>query len=412
MKKLLLLYLLCCCSWCAQAQKKDSIAAVDMFDIANKVLPPKLQVSKKKDKLTALLPFVGYNPSIGFRAGVSLSGGKYLGSANNTTLSIFSIAVSLSTKSTNILLFRHNAFTKKNKLNLQGDWQFSTNFISDYGLGSAPINIDNAGFIIDGLLVNNTKVSFPMYFNYFKLHERAYLKANKNFFVGAGIAVDVRWRINDERAGNNEITPHKEYSLQNNFSSTAYNAIGLVANFQWNTREHPNQSRSGVYADLIVRNNATWLGSSANALQINTDVRKYFPLSKTKKNLVLAFWHLGGYLVNGKLPYLEMPNTAFDLFNRSGRGYTFGRFRGPQYMYFESEIRFPISRNNLISGVAFVNTQTASVQQVEPLAKYWQYGVGTGLRVMLTKATRTNLCFDVAMGGKQVGIFFGLNEAF
>jgi hypothetical protein len=60
------------------------------------------------------------------------------------------------------------------------------------------------------------------------------------------------------------------------------------------------------------------------------------------------------------LPYINLPGTGLDQYNRGGRAYTFGRFKGPSFVYLESEYRFPITRNKLFSGVAFVNMQSTS----------------------------------------------------
>ncbi|OLY93367.1 hypothetical protein BUE76_16885 [Cnuella takakiae] len=164
---------------------------------------------------------------------------------------------------------------------------------------------------------------------------------------------------------------------------------------------------------LAIRTNQRWLGSTRNALQLNTEWRKYWSLSRRNPETVLAIWHWGSYLLNGTLPYLEMPATASDIYNRSGRAYTIGRFRGPSFLYLESEIRFPILANKLISGVAFANWQSASNGKKQLLKERWEPGAGMGLRFLFNKNTRTNLCLDFAVGRYGAsGIFLGLNEAF
>jgi hypothetical protein len=101
------------------------------------------------------------------------------------------------------------------------------------------------------------------------------------------------------------------------------------------------------------------------------------------------------------------------MYNRSGRAYTIGRFRGPSYAYFESEWRFPITRNKLLSGVAFFNLQTASDDLEKKIFQYWDPGGGAGLRILLQKQSRTTMCLDYARGKYgSSGLFFGLNEAF
>ncbi|MEB0276883.1 hypothetical protein, partial [Cryobacterium sp. 5B3] len=62
------------------------------------------------------------------------------------------------------------------------------------------------------------------------------------------------------------------------------------------------------------------------------------------------------------------------------------------------EYRFPITANKFLSGVAFVNVQTANDELGTKLFEKWQPGGGGGLRVLFNKATRTNLCLDYAWG--------------
>jgi len=108
-----------------------------------------------------------------------------------------------------------------------------------------------------------------------------------------------------------------------------------------------------------------------------------------------------------------MPATAYDTYARSGRAYTMSRFKGPSYSCFESEWRFPITRNKLLSGVAFMNLQTASDDLGKKVFQYWETAGGGGLRVLFQKQSRSTICIDYARGKYGSGaFFFGLNEVF
>ena len=128
---------------------------------------------------------------------------------------------------------------------------------------------------------------------------------------------------------------------------------------------------------------------------------------------MLALWHWAVYRVSGEVPYLELPSTASDTYGRSGRAYTFSRFKGPSYACFEAEWRFPISSNKLVSGVVFMSVQSASDDIKKKVFQAWEPGGGGGFRVLFKKQSRMTLCIDFAQGkyGAQ-GIFFGLGEAF
>ena len=130
---------------------------------------------------------------------------------------------------------------------------------------------------------------------------------------------------------------------------------GFLFNVQYITRDNPNRAYKGIYFDAGIRANQTWIGSTKNALQLTTDFRKYFSLSQSSPEFVIAFWNWGSYLLSGSIPYLELPGTGRDGTFRSGRGYTSQYFKGTKFNDTELELRFPILSNKFISGVIFGN---------------------------------------------------------
>ncbi|MBO9573723.1 MAG: BamA/TamA family outer membrane protein, partial [Chitinophagaceae bacterium] len=283
-----------------------------------------------------------------------------------------------------------------------GNWQFSRFLIADYGIGTG-----NKDYL------TKSDSSFPIRFNYIRLTERVYRKIANNFYGGLGVTFNIRTAIDDQKLKTYGSSPHQRYSERNGFDTTHYSSNGILSGFLYNTRDHPLRSYKGEYAELVFRYNPDWLGSSKKTTQIYYDLRKYLGLSKKNPEHVLAFWLIGSFKLDGTLPYLELPATGYDLYNRSGRAYTIGRFKGPSYAYYETEYRYPITRNKLISGVAFINLQTASDDLGKKLFEYWEPGVGAGLRILLQKQSRSTICFDYARGKyNSGGFFFGLNEVF
>jgi hypothetical protein len=392
----------------------DSIHEIDATDVLRKIF----NIKSKKPNITkanefAMIPALGYNPSFGFTLGAKITGGRQFGTPPATDYSVFSLEAIYTTKGIKILQLRHNVFTPNNIWNWQGHWQISKMGMQDYGVGTGNSNHRTNGLVINDYSTINSDSSFPVDYNYLRLSEKVYHKTGENLFVGAGLSFDMHSKINDEKVSQFFKTPHYRYSVRNDFSTTRYATNGLLLALQFNTREHPIRSYGGLYADMTLRFNQTWLGSTKNSTQLLLDVRKYISLSNKKPEAVIAFWHWASYLLGGSLPYLQMPSTASDTYARMGRAYTFGRFKGPSYSYFESELRYPITRNKLFSGVCFVNMQTASDDLGKPIFNRWEPGAGAGLRILFQKNSRTNLCIDYAVGryGSQ-GLFFGLSEVF
>lgn len=381
--------------------KKDSLSEQkDLMGILKDLVNAKEKDSVKKNSTVTILPAIGYNPSIGFLLGVNFLKSFYKGDPATTNLSIAQFDVSYTTKKLFITRFRTNIFTNNNKWNLQGNWQYMRNYVNDYGLG------DEAQ--------QDPPVNYPIRFNYFRFTEKAYANIGNHFYAGGGISIDLRNDIQDAELDSSHNTPHYNYSIDKGFNPNNYFVNGLIANIQYNTKEHPNRPYGGIYSEAYIRYNTKLLGSTKESAQLYTEFRKYWSLSEKNPEKVLAFWYWGSYLLWGTLPYLELPGTAYDTYNRSGRGYTLSRFKGPDFVYAETEYRFPISQNTkLFSGVVFANLQTYSDANNKGLFQRIEPAAGAGLRILFTKASRTNICLDYARGRYgSSGFFFALNEAF
>jgi hypothetical protein len=395
-------------------QEKQYTDTTDVNQIIGRILKSKPKPDNKKSGL-ALLPALGYNPSMGFIIGANISASLYAGDPKTTRLSTGIATVQFTTKGIINFQLRHNIFTNGDDWIFQGNFQASRMLVFDYGLGTGPNAGSDEGLIVDGNPTNDPTNTFPIVFGLFRLNEKVYRQVSPSLFIGGGINFDFHNNIRDEKlqVDSGRLTPHYIYSIENGINPEQYFANGLTFNIQYNTKEHGNRSYGGMYADIVLRANQKFLGSTLNSLQLITEFKKYWSLSTRNPENVIAIWHIGTFNLAGTVPYLDLPATGLDLYNRSGRGYTIGRFRGPSYFYLESEYRFPISRNKLFSGVAFVNLQTASDGKNINLFDQLEPAAGGGLRILFNKRSRTNICIDYAVGIKgSNGFFFGLNEVF
>jgi hypothetical protein len=357
-----------------------------------------------------IVPNIASTPSIGFEAGVKAVAGRKLGNDPKTLLSIAAASATVSTKGNLYFYVNHNVYTPGNKWNYQGNFVVSRMVTSDYGFGIGhmpPAKEEGE----DDALNNPTRIKRENTAQYYSFREKVYHTVSEHWYVGAGASFDIRRKVKENDTSG--LTPYDIYSVRHGFARDHYLANGLLFNVQYTTRDNQNRAYKGIYLDAGFRINQTWLGSTKNALEFTSDFRKYFSLSARNPAHVLAFWNWGGYVLAGNVPYMELPGTGRDMYQRSGRGYEMGYFNGTQYNYSEVEYRFPILRNQFLSGVAFFNVQTANDESGTRLFQVWQPGGGVGLRVLFNKLTRTNLCLDYAIGNYQSrGFFLGLNEAF
>jgi hypothetical protein len=123
---------------------------------------------------------------------------------------------------------------------------------------------------------------------------------------------------------------------------------------------------------------------------------------------------LGDIVTGGTPPYFDLPETSGDAYGRSARGYAEGRYRGERLLYGEVEFRDTLTRNGLIGYVAFLNTTTiAGGAGTQHLFDAFEPAAGGGLRVLLNKKSRTNLCVDYGVGKQgSHGLYLAIQEAF
>ncbi|HVW98773.1 MAG TPA: BamA/TamA family outer membrane protein [Mucilaginibacter sp.] len=392
-------------------QTDDLNRQYDVGDLYNAIFRPhkKPDTLKKRSGIT-VIPNIAANPTIGSQIGIKAVAGKKLGKDPSTLLSVAATSTSITTKGIVYFYINHNAFTNGNKFNFQGSLVAARTVTPDFGLGIGRGHYDTEE---DHILSNPERKGHVLHSYYFNLREKVYKQILKDFFVGAGLSFEVRRSIRDNADTSGMLTPFKVYNDRYGFPQDHYSSNGFLFNAEYTTRDNQNRAYKGMYADVGIRINQRWIGSTKSAVQITTDFRKYFSLSDTHPEHVIAIWNWGSYLLSGAIPYLELPGTSRDGSYRSGRGYTGQYFKSTQYNCSEIEYRFPILNNKFLSGVAFFNIQTANDEMGTRLFEVWQPGGGGGLRVLFNKATRTNLCLDYAWGkyGSR-GFFLGLNEAF
>jgi hypothetical protein len=182
----------------------------------------------------------------------------------------------------------------------------------------------------------------------------------------------------------------------------------------FDTRDNGINARHGVLASGTYRTFFSgFLGGDATWQEAYIDLRTYRPLTRDGRRR-LAFWALGDFVTGGTAPYLDLPATASDAYGRSARGYGEGRYRGNHLLYGEVEFRDTLTSNGLLGYVAFLNTTAIdSGAPGEHLFDALATGVGGGLRVLLNKKSRTNLCVDYGWGKQgSHALYLAIQEAF
>ena len=147
--------------------------------------------------------------------------------------------------------------------------------------------------------------------------------------------------------------------------------------------------------NVVYRANLTGLGSSQDWQSLVVDMRKYIPLRKDERQM-LCFWTYEWLTLSGAPPYLLLPNIGGDPYANTGRGFAEARFRGKDMLYLEGEYRFGLTRNGLLGGVLFANTESFSEESDNRFARI-SAGYGAGIRIKFNKFSKTNVAFDYAL---------------
>ena len=399
-----------------EARKKkiadNTAGQYDFGDLTRNILHPKKKSNPlHKGSGLTIVPNVAANPTIGGQLGIKAVAGKRFGPDSTTFLSVGATSASITSKGIIYFYVNHNIFTAGNKWNFQGNIVAAKTVTPDYGLGIGR-DFFSGGSVNDKTLADPAHQVYAIHSFYYDIREKVYKEVQKNLLIGAGLDFAIRRDIKNKDTVDNA-TPSSVYNNQHGFPQDHYSANAFLFDAEYITRDNPNRAYKGIYADVGLRINQTFIGSTKNAMQLTTDFRKYISLSDRDPETVLALWNWGSYLLSGDVPYLELPGTARDGTFRSGRGYTSQYFKGTEFNDTEAEFRFPILSNKFISGVVFGSMQTGNDEQGTKLFQVFQPGYGGGLRILFNKATRTNLALDYAFGrfGNK-GFFLNLNESF
>jgi len=364
----------------------------------------------------SILPIVGYGPAFGFLAGGAVSLSKILSEGTKASSALANFQVT--TKNQFIMNVRSKVFLDRNNWFLQGDWRLLLYSQPTYGLG---INLkeEEKGLPNSSGNSGDEIIGEPMKFKQIRVFEEAARRIGEsNFYAGLGIAVDQHFSIDDQMldtlAGSPEyfITSHYTYSKDMNFDPKSYGTNGIKISFLTDTRDNIANAYKGYYGSLSLLNNLKIGNNSKQSTQLQYDGRYYLGVNSEKPRQVLAFWSFGSFLLAGEIPYLALPSIGWDTYNRSGRGYIQGRYRGLNMLYNEVEYRFPISKSNLWGATAFVNSTNVS-SKTQNLMDRTAVGYGLGLRMQVDKIARINVTVDVGMAAKEFGgIYFNLQESF
>src|SRR5262249_37701650 len=388
------------CSVClaAAAQSPDpDIPQKDLLDIWRDIRNKPSATAEPNERGLAIAPVIGWNPTFGATIGAAAHLSQRRGNASTTRLSSGIASLSYSTKKQMLLAVRFSAFLEDNRWFLEGDNRFYISGQDVYGLGTDTPKSAAVG----------------SRYNFIRVHEKIYRRLAKDGFAGGGLLVDCQ---SDVRAASDDPGAWSQsayliYSREHGLPETSQQGAGLRANLLVDKRDGEIDPRGGWMATAVYR--TSWngfLGADSSWQSMHAELRGYAPVRARSR---IAGWFFTD-VTSGVVPYFDLPATVMDMYQRSSRGYQEGRYRGERAMYGEIEYRTTLTRNGLIGAVAFANAITVTnLEAGEHLFDSLAPGLGGGLRVLLSKKSRTNLCVDFSAGKQGAhGVYFAIQDAF
>jgi len=344
--------------------------------------------TKSSKVRVSVVPAAGYTLQTDFAGLIAANAAFYTHKDANTSTVLTSFTYTA--RNQVILPLQTSLWTRANKYNVVLDWRYLYYPSFTYGLGGYTSAAN--GYVIDYSTVH--------------LHQAVLRELAEDMYAGIGYNLDYFWDIYEVNPPGNKVTDFETYG----YARTEF-ASGFTFNFLYDTRKNSINPENGNFVNVIYRPNLTIFGNTANWRSLIVDLRKYIRFPASTSN-VLALWSYEWLTVDGKAPYLMLPNTGGDPYSNTGRGYIQGRFRGNNMLYLESEYRFGITRNGFLGGVVFANVQSFTEQSTnnfETVAPGW----GAGLRIKFNKFSRTNVALDYGFGlNGSGGLFVNVGEVF
>ena len=351
--------------------------------------------------MVAAAPVIGAKPSSGLVFGAAGSVAFFRGEPTTTHISSAVVSATISTKAQVAVSGRFTVFSRDDRWRAEGDNRLQWSSQDTYGLGTGTTQADRV----------NIK------YNFFRFYETGYRRLRPGLFAGVGLHLNDHTNV---RPGSGTTdadfadSPYAEYSTEHGFDLTTQVSAGASVNLLWDDRDSAiNADRGWLLQGSVRTFFADFLNGSSTWQEVYLDLRTYVRLRPDARHK-LAFWLFGDFVIGGVAPYLDLPATGMDTYGRSGRGYAEGRYRGERLLYGEIEYRRTLMRNGLLGMVAFANVTTVTnLQTGERLFHTLAPAGGAGLRLLLNKRSKTNLCLDVAMGRDgSHGVYLGVQEAF
>nr|WP_321451737.1 BamA/TamA family outer membrane protein [uncultured Carboxylicivirga sp.] len=360
-------------------------------------------ISVEKNVQFSILGGPGYTPDFG----VVIGGSALVTLSTNpqdTLLkrSVLPFAFAYMTNGGGTVMLRPQLFFNQDRFRIFGTTIYKNVLENYYGIG-----YDNNSSIERGEETTQYRMES------FRFNPTFLLRYKKtNIFIGGSLDL-MHSKMKDASEG---VLNDANYIAQGGDENGLKNTnVGFGINFNYDTRDLPANSYSGVFFEFSTTNYFKALGSTSNFGVYNFDYRQFLELKFLGDRRVLA-WNVNGRFTSGDVPIndMSMVGSPFDL-----RGYYLGHYRDRNAMYAlaeyrhmfnlgdETKMRKLLSRFGFATwgGIGSVSDKFVDVNNLLP-------NFGAGLRIEVQP--RMNFRVDVGRDplNNQTLFYFNMTEAF
>ncbi len=351
-------------------------------------------------RMVFITPVVNYNPVTSVIFGVGVLTSIFHGDPSSTFPSTVQAGASVSLEKQISVSSKADVYTDRDRWFFQVNPAWAKYPQSIYALGTD--SPDSSQFGVD------------LYIPKFSLS--ALRQVLPNLFTGLGLQYVMRTDIRPSGgfAAIWDRSPFVVYSSAHGLDLKRQTSAGISLNLLFDGRDNPANASRGWFANASGRAFfKDFLGGSSHWQELYLDLRHYRGLDRAARRR-LGFWAYSDFVVGGVAPFFDLPATGAVPRGRAGRGYDGNRFRGERMAYAELEYRVTLTRNGLLGAVAFLNTESFGGSQTgSDLFDSFATAGGAGLRILVDKRAKSNVCFDVGFGKNgSRGLWAGFQETF
>lgn len=377
----------------------DDAGRTDLIDLFRRWRKKPPQTDEHRSAWT-FVPILSAKPSAGVKLGAGADVEFKLGDPATTRFSTLTTSLAFSTHKQVSVSENLRLYGGHNRWMIEGQNHFNGKASDNVTLGTS----------------STADVAPDIRYYSLQFIDTYYYRFQTSLYAGAGLVYQRQTDIEPFPSDSPDwqASPFREYSAAHGFDPGAQTSAGLRVALLFDDRDNPNDAIRGWYALASYRHSFDgFLGGDSSWQQVTADLRTYRAITADKRHK-LAFWAIGNFITSGTAPYLVLPASGGDELGRSTRGYPEGRFRGERQIYAEAEYRGLITRDGFLGMTAFVNMTTTSNKATgEGLFDSAAFGAGAGLRVLVHKHSRSNLCVDYAFGRQgSRGLYIGFRDAF